>query len=246
MLLGRISGTRRLQRGIVNVLSYLPTNQCQGHFCISLPQSSVSSPIRWNSGISGSKNAEGGNKSAPASKIPSPTAPSSSQGSANNGTSNNITILELARRASGDKTKTKNSSNDVSNSNNDNKGSEGSNIVHQNSTGSSIPRLKVTLRTFEQQGSRKSRKMREAGFVPGVIYGLDNSWKEMKKTIWLPRKEIEAEMRKRGRSLENTLYEIEVEGENTIYCATPRQLQVNPLTDAPLNVNFVIYHPGNR
>jgi len=76
--------------------------------------------------------------------------------------------------------------------------------------------------------------------------GQDNFFNEIKKTVWLSKKEIEAEMRKRGKSLENTLFEVCIESDKTVYRATPRQLQICPLTEAPLSLNFVVYHPGNR
>ena len=44
------------------------------------------------------------------------------------------------------------------------------------------------------------------------------------------------------------LYEIQVADDDKInkFIVTPRQVQVNPLTDDPLNVNYLIYTPGQR
>ena len=46
------------------------------------------------------------------------------------------------------------------------------------------------------------------------------------------------------------LYELQVVNDNNekinSYLVTPRQVQVNPLTDDPLNVNYLVYTPGQR
>ena len=66
----------------------------------------------------------------------------------------------------------------------------------------------------------------------------------MKLVIGLDKKILMKEMRLRHMSFENTLYEMNVNG--TKYMVTPRQLQVNPLTDEPLGCNFLHYKPGNK
>jgi len=58
----------------------------------------------------------------------------------------------------------------------------------------------------------------------------------MKLVIGLDKKILMKEMRLRHMSFENTLYEMNLNG--TKYMVTPRQLQVNPLTDEPLGSTF--------
>ena len=85
-------------------------------------------------------------------------------------------------------------------------------------------------------GSRVSRSLRAEGIIPGVLYGTDHQGNVMKLVIGIDKKILMKEMRVRNNSFENTLYEMNVNG--TKYMVTPRQLQVNPITDEPLGNNI--------
>lgn len=56
--------------------------------------------------------------------------------------------------------------------------------------------------------------------------------------------ELNREVRKYGVSFENTLFELSIDG--TKHVVSPRQLQVDPISDEPLSVNFLSYSPSNR
>ena len=85
-------------------------------------------------------------------------------------------------------------------------------------------------------GSRVSRSLRAEGIIPGVLYGSDHQGNVMKLVIGIDKKILMKEMRLRNMSFENTLYEMNVNG--TKYMVTPRQLQVNPMTEEPLGNNI--------
>lgn len=133
----------------------------------------------------------------------------------------------------------------------------------------------VTYRDYKQSGSLKSRKMRKDGRVPGVLYGLDQDGNELKVTISMEAKFLNAELRKHASSFENTLYDIKVtphiedtagevnsnisnsnsssnisrnnsNGKEIIMTVIPRQVQVNPITDLPISCNFLRYIPGKN
>ncbi len=90
----------------------------------------------------------------------------------------------------------------------------------------------IHLRPMGKTGSRVSRSLRAEGIIPGVLYGSDHQGNVMKLVIGIDKKILMKEMRLRNMSFENTLYEMNVNG--TKYMVTPRQLQVNPMTDEPL------------
>lgn len=68
-----------------------------------------------------------------------------------------------------------------------------------------------------------------AGLVPGVLYGLDDDRNVLKAMVTIDQKTLLQEIKKRGRSFENTVYHAEVRDENdqTImkYPVTPCQTQ---------------------
>lgn len=110
---------------------------------------------------------------------------------------------------------------------------------------SNLPQLTVKARDPKQMGSRKSRELRESsGLIPGVVYGVDEDRNVVKISVVTPVKELVKEMRVKGRSFENTLYEIIFE-DGSKHVVTPRQLQLHPLTLSPIAINFLKYWPGN-
>jgi len=131
-----------------------------------------------------------------------------------------------------------------------------------NSSGSnSYPTLVAEIRGMNNAGSNKVRRLRQAGRVPGVIYGLDEDQNVVKIMITMDEKLILGEMRSKGKSFESTIYELHVKeggdvgagevgavgtGRTQKHIVTPRQLQVNPLTEKPMSLNFIKYWPGTR
>mmetsp|Transcript_24493 Transcript_24493/g.40837 ORF Transcript_24493/g.40837 Transcript_24493/m.40837 type:complete len:257 (+) Transcript_24493:84-854(+) len=128
-----------------------------------------------------------------------------------------------------------------------------------------FPRLSVIFRDSASTGSSKSRKLRKEGLVPGVLYGMDQDRNVLKSLIAIDQKELLRELRVRGSSFENTLYEIQTDGvtvhaigktvsrtpsagnrNGEKFLVTPRQAQFCPRTDAPVSVNFLVYSPGSR
>eukprot|EP00128_Syssomonas_multiformis_P013280 Colp12_sorted_trinity150504_noHs@6058 len=128
------------------------------------------------------------------------------------------------------------------------------------SAATEYPKIEVTLRSQAKTGSRQSRYLRKDKIVPGVLYGTDNDGNVLKNLIQVSQKEVMKELRVRGASFENTVYEMtvkeeidegsEVEAPKTkdvaTYLVTPRQTQFSPITEFPVSVNFLRYRPGNR
>ena len=142
---------------------------------------------------------------------------------------------------------------------------------------SGYPTMLAEVRTLKNYGSSKVRRLRDAGRIPGVIYGVDEDQNVFKIMVSVDEKLIMSQMRERGRSLESTIYEMHLQdteggdGDSsssgsssgssgssssgsgsssssrvTKHLVTPRQLQMNAITDRPLSVNFVKYFPGTR
>lgn len=136
-------------------------------------------------------------------------------------------------------------------------------VPAQASVAASYPSLYAEIRTSKNYGSSKVRRLRDTGRIPGVIYGQDEDQNVFKIMVSVDEKHILTEMRERGRSLESTIYQLQVHdaapvpgeeapagstssGRVTTHLVTPRQLQMNPITDRPLSINFVKYWPGTR
>jgi ribosomal protein L25 (general stress protein Ctc) len=64
------------------------------------------------------------------------------------------------------------------------------------------------------------------GKIPGVLYGVDKDRNVVKVLIYTELKEIEREVRIRGAALENTIYDLVVEG--NVHKVIPRQIHFNP------------------
>jgi len=90
-------------------------------------------------------------------------------------------------------------------------------------------------------GSRHSRRLRQSRWVPSVMYGGDGNKRTL---IQLSLKELSAEIRAKGSSFENTRYTLEVGGQQ--HEVVPRQLQLHPVTDEILSVNFMKFKLGMK
>ena len=115
-------------------------------------------------------------------------------------------------------------------------------VIEEN-TNEPIP-LFAKVRTIAD--SRRLRNMRKFDqLIPGVYYGTEDDGTPIKQLITLESKTVVHEMRKRGMKLENTLYNLDIEGVcNALVVA--RNTQINPITDEPLSINFLRYRPGTR
>lgn len=139
---------------------------------------------------------------------------------------------------------------------------------------SGIPELNLQIRNPQHNGSRQSRWLRRNGRVPGVLYGVDEQKKVLKTSVIIDQKVLLKELRDKGKSFENTLYELalhapeeenteavkETTGESTVamgkttssssskavskHLAIARQTQFDPITDLPVSVNWLRYYPG--
>lgn len=122
----------------------------------------------------------------------------------------------------------------------------------------SYPQLEVTVRPTALQGSRKSRSLRRDGLVPGVLYGLDDDKNVLKTLVSVDQTKLLKELREKQTAFENTVYELVLHNKSSNcndedeltstakYLVTPRQTQLNPVTNLPVAVNFLRYIPGNR
>lgn len=87
--------------------------------------------------------------------------------------------------------------------------------------------LKATVRGEEQLGTKAARRARQEGLLPGILYGPDETGRDVKVPLFLSMDDVRREVNARGSSLENTLFDLEVEGEGTVR-VLPKQLQVHP------------------
>lgn len=97
----------------------------------------------------------------------------------------------------------------------------------------------ATIAAESREGSGKglARATRRAGLVPAVIYG----GKHPPKSISVPLKELEQHVRT-GR-LTSTLMEIILDGSSER--VLPREVQLHPVTDRPLHVDFLRLEKGS-
>ena len=91
--------------------------------------------------------------------------------------------------------------------------------------------ISIKAEPRDRVGKGASRKARREGQVPAVIYGD----KQEPEAIQIPLNEI-VRLLNRGCFLSHT-YEIEVGGKKTT--VLPRDLQVHPVTDIPMHIDFL-------
>ncbi len=94
---------------------------------------------------------------------------------------------------------------------------------------------KVVARMRDRAGKGGARSSRREGLIPAVIYGD----KQPPVMIAVEPKSIERELRKEGYF--NHRLEIDVEGKG--YQVLPRDVQVDPVTDKPLHLDFLRIGP---
>lgn len=105
--------------------------------------------------------------------------------------------------------------------------------------GVEVRKLKALRRW--KDGSGYSRWLRaEKSLVPGILYGKKFSGKETRMLVALPRNQIQSELAKYGRKVHNTVYDLELDG--NVQRVIVRDLEIHPVTDEPVCVNFLRYH----
>lgn len=93
-----------------------------------------------------------------------------------------------------------------------------------------VGELNATRRTTDDTGSRKARKARSEGKIPGVIYGNGSRGFDNPILVYTDEHAVQTAAAHFGRSLENTLFNLDVEGK--VMQVLPRQLQRHPSTFA--------------
>lgn len=96
---------------------------------------------------------------------------------------------------------------------------------------------KVVAKMRSRAGKGGARSSRRDGLIPAVIYGD----KQAPVMIAVEPKSIERELHKEG--FFNHRMEIDVEG--TPYAVLPRDLQIDPVTDRPLHLDFLRIGPDS-
>ncbi|KAH7460321.1 hypothetical protein PRIC1_014512 [Phytophthora ramorum] len=106
---------------------------------------------------------------------------------------------------------------------------------------SNVLQLQVAVR--EGEGSRASRRLRKQGFLPGVLYGEGEDGSDERVLVSLETRTFERVHRKLWTSVENQVFQVQV-GDQTPVKAYMRDVQLDPVTDAPVAVNFLRFKPG--
>jgi len=96
-------------------------------------------------------------------------------------------------------------------------------------------RVAITAVRRTAEGTRASVKLRQAGLLPGVLYG-----EGLRVPISTPKSAVASASHHRGYAFLNSLVSLKLENET--FTVIPRHLQHNPLAPAdPLSVNFLVY-----
>jgi hypothetical protein len=69
---------------------------------------------------------------------------------------------------------------------------------------------------------------RPLGKVPAQLFGYDAHGKKVRVLLWLEEAELMREIRKRGPAVENTLYNLYVDGAKIDMRVLPRSLEFHP------------------
>ncbi|MCA0304630.1 MAG: 50S ribosomal protein L25/general stress protein Ctc [Proteobacteria bacterium] len=96
---------------------------------------------------------------------------------------------------------------------------------------------KVVAKKRDRAGKGGARSSRRDGLIPAVIYGD----KQPPVMIAVEPRSVERELHKEG--FFNHRVQIDVEG--TLYDALPRDVQVDPVTDKPLHLDFLRIGPDS-
>ncbi|KAJ8600368.1 hypothetical protein CTAYLR_000703 [Chrysophaeum taylorii] len=91
-------------------------------------------------------------------------------------------------------------------------------------------------------GTRQSQALRLAGRIPGVLYGVGEDGARDSRLLTVCRKDLMREIRAHQTSVENTLYDLELNGETSRVLM--RQIQMRAASDYVVNVNFLRFSRG--
>jgi large subunit ribosomal protein L25 len=83
-------------------------------------------------------------------------------------------------------------------------------------------RLKLEVREREDVGSRRTKRLRAEGFVPGVLYGNGNA-----RAIVVPEKDLRAAMT--GPSGVHAILDVVIEGQKTVHPSIVADYQQDPI-----------------
>lgn len=111
------------------------------------------------------------------------------------------------------------------------------------STTQEAPLNVLQLAVRETEGSRASRRLRKQGFLPGVLYGEGEDGKDKRVLVSFPTRTFERVHRKLWTSIENQVFQVQVDNQPPVK-AYMRDVQLDPVTDVPVAVNFLRFKPG--
>ncbi|GMF36591.1 unnamed protein product [Phytophthora fragariaefolia] len=103
----------------------------------------------------------------------------------------------------------------------------------------------LQLAVREGEGSRASRRLRKQGLLPGVLYGEGEDGQDERVLVSFPTRTFECVHRKLWTSIENQVFHVQV-GEQPPVKAYMRDVQLDPVTDVPVAVNFLRFKPGRK
>jgi large subunit ribosomal protein L25 len=83
-------------------------------------------------------------------------------------------------------------------------------------------RLKLAVREREEIGSRRTRRLRAQGLIPGVLYGKDHA-----RAISVPERELRAAMT--GPSGLHAILDVVIEGQSTVHPSILAEYQQDPI-----------------
>lgn len=137
---------------------------------------------------------------------------------------------------------------------------EHTNVVRKKQERVEYPRNIRSLHAYrrdpvEDEGSRRSRELRQVGMIPGILYGSDPNLgiysfqPESKVLVKTPWRLILGELDRYHHHFESrvydlTLYESPDDQEGAQHRVLPRNMQRHPVKTSIYCVNFCRYHPG--
>ncbi len=89
----------------------------------------------------------------------------------------------------------------------------------------------ITAQPRDSAGRGVSRALRRAGRIPAIVYGGDQN----NLLVSVELRQLAREIHRGG--FGNRLYDVEIAGEK--HRVLPRELQVDPVTDVPVHVDFL-------
>jgi large subunit ribosomal protein L25 len=107
-------------------------------------------------------------------------------------------------------------------------------------TMSETPDLVITVQKREAQGGSTGQRLRREGRIPAVVYGSDKA----PYPISIDRETFDILMRQE--TGENTIFLLKLEGTTEERRAMIKELQRDPMTGAPLHIDFIRVVKGHK